>query len=214
MSDYADYVEHPRYGRGPRRTGLDPIADLFDVRIHNAPLTDAARRECERLLGFSLPADTGSIRVIPKTGIAADPNLEATVPPTHYADLDCPCVGCNRRFIFFADEQRCWYEELGLPLEAFAVRCHACRAAARGVARTRARYEALYHIEDRGRGDTLEMAECCLELMEAGIFSPRQRERVRQLLNTLPAEERGDQRPAAIEERLRAYEAALGAGNP
>ncbi|MHC5026153.1 MAG: zinc-ribbon domain containing protein [Planctomycetota bacterium] len=214
MPRYADYVDHPRYGRAPRWTGLDPDPDAPDVTFNNAPLTEKGRRECEKALGITLPPLDSTTHLIRGTAVVAGPKLDTVscCPPSHYADLDCACIDCTRRFIFFADEQRFWYEELGFPIEAFAVRCHECRRAARGLVRARARYEELYHHENRNRGDSLEMAECCLDLMEAGVFSYRQRERVRQLLNTLPADERGDRRPSAIEERLHAYEASARTG--
>lgn len=47
----------------------------------------------------------------------------------------------------------------------------------------------LFHQSDRSPEESLEMAECCLGLIEAGDFSARQTERVRMLLNQVGREE-------------------------
>ena len=46
----------------------------------------------------------------------------AMVPVTHYYDVTRTCRDCDRPFIFFAQEQKHWYEQLGLPLEADCAR--------------------------------------------------------------------------------------------
>ena len=65
---YADYVEHPRYGKSPRVTGLNPQTDGGDVFIHwHSP------KDCR----------------IPDTAIVADTTRQkaATVAVTHYYDV-------------------------------------------------------------------------------------------------------------------------------
>ena len=112
----------------------------------------------------------------------------ATVPVTHYFDVKRLCQACGKPFLFFAEEQRHWYEDLGFPLEADCVRCVQCRKRQQGLARIRERYEELFHLAARTSDDQLEMAECCLSLVEAGTFHRRQLEHVRALLKSLAAE--------------------------
>jgi hypothetical protein len=163
MDTYEDYVEHPRFGRRPQVTGLNPQTDLTT----GTPFLhwNAADR-------------------IPNTAIEADLTRQsrATVPVTHYYDVKRQCRDCGRPFIFFAREQKHWYEELGLPLESDCVRCVPCRKRQHGIAAKRERYEELFHVPERTAAENLEMADCCLSLIEAGVFDKRQAERVRHLL--------------------------------
>jgi len=167
--EYANYVEHPRFGRSPRITGLNPQSDLTTGKpfLH----WNAAER-------------------IPNTAVEADLSRQsrATVPVTHYYDVKRTCRDCGRPFIFFAQEQKHWYEELGLPLEADCVSCVPCRKRQQGVALKRERYEELFHVAERTADENLEMAECCLSLIEAGVFHVRQTQRVRQLLKRVDAQ--------------------------
>ena len=106
---YADYVEHPRFGKEPRLTGLD-VTDLPDGTVY-----------CH----WHSPV---GVRV-PGTAVAADVTRQrrATVHVTHYYDAKRVCRQCERPFLFFADEQKYWYEELAFPLEADCLECPPCR---------------------------------------------------------------------------------------
>lgn len=184
--DSANYVDHPRFGRRPRLTGLNPQTDLTTGKpfLH----WNASAR-------------------IPHTAIEADLTRQsrATVAVTHYYDVKRTCRECGRPFIFFAEEQKHWYEELGLPLEADCVRCVPCRKRQHGIAAKRERYEELFHVPARTADQHLEMAECCLSLIEAGVFTDRQAERVRALLKR--AEALGG--PTELSTTLRARLAAV-----
>jgi hypothetical protein len=171
--EYADFVPHPRYGRKPRLTGLNPT-----TKYNNEPGEPLVK----------LHWHTGKESRIPNTAVEADIAKQnfTTFPVTHYFDARRTCHGCKRPFIFFAEEQRHWYEDLGFPIDADCVRCVPCRKAEQGIAHKRQRYEELFHAPNPSDEELLEMAECCLSLIEAKQFSPRQHERVRSLLNRLP----------------------------
>lgn len=169
---WADHVEHPRFGRGPRRTGIDvdpnatvrpgqPFAKLHWIN-----------RDC----------------AVSGTAVVADPSRQVitTMGVTHYYDLRRVCRDCKRPFLFFAAEQKHWYEELGFTLEADAVRCVPCRREQQGVDHSRRRYEALVSAE-RSLEEDAELAEHCLVLMESGLFSPRKGEFARYLAKRLCA---------------------------
>jgi hypothetical protein len=210
LEDYEDHVEHPRYGRAPRITGLDPDPNSSAVHLHwnTRHYTQTQLREIERLLGWRPTFPDDGTRMVRGTAVAADlaRQTPATVPVTHYYDIAKVCRDCGRRFIFFADEQKHWYEELGLPLEADAVRCPPCRKRLQHVARMRQRYEELFHLPKRTAEESLDMAECCLVLIEESIFHPRQTERVRMLLNSVPEERRSEQQVLDLVARVRAAE--------
>jgi len=167
-NDYADYVEHPRFGRGPRFTGIRP---------RDVPP------------GYRLTTYT-SDNPIDGTAVEADLNRQASspVPVLYYFDVKRTCVDCNRPFIFFAEEQRHWHETLGFHLSAECVRCFDCRKLQHGIEGMRRRYEDLHHLENRTIEENIEMAECSVTLIEGGLFHPRQTERVRMLLNCIASQ--------------------------
>jgi len=208
--EYAEYVEHPQYGKAPRLTGLDPDPNSTAVRLHWNALSfnQTQLREMERLFGWCPTYTDDGAHMVRQTAVAADlaRQCPATVSVTHYYDIDKVCRDCGRRFIFFADEQKHWYEELGFPLEADAVRCPPCRKRLQLIARKRKRYEQLFHVPRRTQEEALEMADCCLVLIEEAIFHPRQTERVRMLLNGLPEEMRSEQRFLDLSVRVRVAE--------
>jgi hypothetical protein len=166
--EWAQFVEHPRYGRRPRLTGLDPASVIGQTFFH---------------------WHSGQGVRVPNTAIRADPSRQrpATVPVTHYFDAKRTCQDCGKPFLFFAEEQRHWYEELGFPLESDCVRCVSCRKRQQGLVRVQERYEELFHVPARTSDEQIEFAECCLALVEAGLFHRRQLEHIRSLLRALPS---------------------------
>lgn len=166
---YADFVEHPRYGRRPNVTGLNPI--------------DRFPRGSVYLGWHSRPDER-----IPNTAIVANTDRQpnATVAVTHYFDLIRRCRDCDHSFIFFAEEQRHWYETLHFYLGADCVRCIDCRVAERDTKRLRDRYETLLGEIDRTEADTLELADTAMLLIDRGVFGHRSVERVRSLINSIP----------------------------
>jgi hypothetical protein len=187
---YTDYVEHPRWGHTPQFTGVEPIA---------------------KPLGYRLTTYI-SHGLIPGTAIAADleGQFHSPVPVLYYFDLARICADCQRPFIFYAEEQKFWYESLGFTLNSDCVRCVPCRKRLQGIAQTRERYEELSHIPSRSTAENLEMADCCLTLIEASIFPHRQTQHVRALLNRVRAE--NDPVAQARSNGLRARLAAVEAG--
>lgn len=168
---YADYVEHPRFGRGPRITGLNPQAEFERAFIH----------------WHSPPGCR-----IPDTAIVAHAarQKEPTVAVTHYYDVKRRCRDCNRMFIFFAEEQLHWYEVLRFGLDSDCVRCVDCRKSDQHTAHLRQRYESLLDRPDRTNEETLELIDCALTLVENSAFGHRTLQRIRALWNSIPSESR------------------------
>lgn len=168
--DYSGYVEHPRYGRGPRITGLNPSDQPWKESVF-------------------LHWHSGEGIRIPNTAIVAntDKQLPATIPVTHYFDSKRVCRRCRAYFIFFAEEQRYWYEELRFPLDADMVECACCRKHERKLKEARQEYEDLMTREERGEEETLRLVENGLFLVEEGVFSSKVLSKFRGLLNALEA---------------------------
>jgi hypothetical protein len=163
-AEYAGFVQHPRYGKGPRFTGLD-VADSPDGSVychwHSPP----------------------GIRV-PRTAVAADVSRQAkaTLHVTHYFDAKRVCRKCERPFLFFAEEQKYWYEDLMFPLEADCLDCPPCRKDEQRLRVTRQKYDALLGKAARTPMDTLELVECGLVLVESAVFSVKLVPKLRRLL--------------------------------
>src|SRR6266487_3191507 len=98
---YEPFVAHPRYGRAPRYTALNP--DPYDARVHlhwNATNVHEIQKRNVLLLGKRSPALKTLEGIVPEqlprvagTAIAADPAKQnnATVPVTHYYDIEKVC---------------------------------------------------------------------------------------------------------------------------
>jgi hypothetical protein len=166
-AEYAGFVEHPRYGKGPRFTGMD-VADSPDGRVychwHSPP----------------------GIR-IPNTAVVADVSRQrrATLHVTHYFDARRVCRKCGMPFLFFAEEQKHWYEDLLFPLEADCLDCAPCRKDEQRVRAIREKYEALLHKTPRVEADTLELVESGLFLVESAVFSGKLLPKLRGILRPL-----------------------------
>lgn len=197
---YDDYVEHPRYGRRPRYTGLNPSPNDWKVQLHfNATNVHELQKRVVRVCGKKSGFLASLEKITPKepkrianTAIKAEPDLQnqPTVPVTHYFDMERICRNCQKPFIFFAEEQKYWYETLKFPLASDCVRCPKCRKTERALARTRATYERLAGIKSREWRDDLKMAGCALVLIENGVFGNRVIQTVRRLLKTTPESDR------------------------
>lgn len=167
--EFDNFVEHPRFGRRPRITGLNPAKNLSGpdyVYPHwHSPTS------CR----------------IPNTAIEADRQRQApsTLAPTHYFDVKRVCRICSRPFIFFAEEQQHWYESLKFPLEADCRECPPCRKREQAAARAREKYNKLFHATERSPDENIEMAECCMFLIEKETFSRKQLPTVRRLLKSV-----------------------------
>ena len=188
---YASFVEHPRYGRSPRITGKNPDPTDLSQGVHwNALSSEEKEQLFKALRGLLIDPSNSLPGRIPDTAVQADETLQvpATMPVTWYYDLPRKCRSCSRPFLFFAEEQKYWYETLGLLLEADAVRCVPCRKNERDLAKICARYGELITAPDRSWQADLDAAECSLTLMENGIFNRRQTERVRALLKSVPGD--------------------------
>jgi hypothetical protein len=186
---YAAFVEHPRYGRAPHITGLNPILWEDGVHLHWHTLDS---NEVPRLLELVSGNNSEWRRPqrIANTAIVADVDKQtpSPVPVTHYFDLARNCRACGRPFIFFAREQKYWYEALGFSLNSDCVHCVECRKQQQGVARQRETYESLFHIAEKTTEQLIVMADACLSLIEAGEFTKKQTQRARALLNAVPEE--------------------------
>ena len=119
----------------------------------------------------------------PESAIPADPERQnySAVPRGYYVDLLKRCRDCRRSFLFFAEEQKHWYEELGFWIDADCVRCPECRRELRSLRRHQRRYEELVGREELDDGELAELVEKALALWENGLL--RDEQKLRRLKN-------------------------------
>ncbi|MFK7819437.1 MAG: zinc-ribbon domain containing protein [Planctomycetaceae bacterium] len=206
MTDEIQYVEHSRYGNTPNFTGLNPDPMDPEVELHwySTSLKEIETRyaaEYEALTGEKLPHDDPTrtwltpyrrrkdefFKRIENTAIVADPSKYKGEPIfaefTHYFDIQRQCIGCRKLFLFYAEEQKYWYEVLQFALEATAKHCVVCRKRSQQAAWSAKRYKTLSHVKPRSFAEDLEMAECALKLVERRLGATKLLNRARMLLN-------------------------------
>jgi len=113
-------VPHPRYGSTPRPSGLEiPEEEIRSGFWRN-------RRE----------------RMFPESVLIADAAKQnfAVYPRSYYVDVLRECQNCLRPFIFFAAEQRHWFETLRFYVDADCVLCPSCRRDTQSLRRRLRRY--------------------------------------------------------------------------
>lgn len=215
--DFSDYVEHPHYGRGPRYTDLQVDLQSPDVNLHwNTgscfPLPNEVFAGWPETFEALLPLLPTEPSFIEGTAVAADLARQTSSerPVTHYFDVRKECRDCQRRFLFFADEQKKYYEQLNLRLDVQAVRCFHCRKNSQHRKRLQKRYGTLStKFPDCTPTELLALAEVMLELIELKVFTPEKLRDVRRYLKLIPPE--FDQQTAVTDagDKVKALEASL-----
>lgn len=145
-----DLVPHPRYGAQPKPSGL---------RVAEEEL----RRGFWRLSRDVLYPDTAVLADVSKQNFAV-------FPRTYYVDVRRVCRTCQRPFIFFAREQRYWFETLRFFVDADCVFCPTCRRESRHVQRRLRRYSDLYARPEPSSKELMFMVEDAAFLLERGVL--------------------------------------------
>ncbi len=160
---YRHFVDNPRYGREPQWSSWTPPHEMAVHEVDKA----------SRIPGTAIPVDPSLYqgRIIRRT-------------PGYYLDCSCNCTSCKRPFIFFAAEQKYWFETLGFHADARAVRCAECRKIVKASQEVQSRYVELSHLEPRRPEQDLEWLELYCAL--PGIKSSALPEQVLNRLAKLP----------------------------
>lgn len=132
-------IEHPRYGSTPvdsgTRISVDELRDAY-WRYAYAAIVD----HDGTLSRTSGAGETEFIFL--RSAVAANTAKQkhGAFPRLYYADTLRKCATCGDWFIFFALEQRYWYEVLGFWIDADCVHCHGCRKSDQRLRRAQVRY--------------------------------------------------------------------------
>jgi hypothetical protein len=149
-------VPHPRFGDKPRPSGCS-----------------ATVAEARKDWGTGYFSE----HVFVESAIPADPSKQnySISPRKYYVDTKKTCRDCGKYFIFFAEEQRYWYEELGFYVDADCVRCTECRHAVRRLRFRLSRYSC--NITDNQLDDEslAVLVDDATFLWEQGILKDKEK---------------------------------------
>ncbi len=148
-------VPHPRYGARVVASGC--TAEAEEVR-HSY---------------WRYPHET----IFPETAIKADVTRQrhGAMPRGYYVDILKTCRACSRPFIFFAKEQRHWYETLGFWVDADCVHCPECRKSDQQVRRRFQRYGAQIARTNLPTKELATLISDALFLWQAGLLHDKQK---------------------------------------
>ena len=150
QTNSGNFVPHPRYGSEPIPSGLK----VSEEEIRH---------------GFwRLTRD----KIFPESVLLADPEKQnyAIYPRRYYVDVQRICRTCHRPFIFFAREQRYWFETLRFFVDADCVLCPDCRRESRSVQRRLRRYSDLHAKSAPSRKELMFLVDDAAYLLERGAL--------------------------------------------
>lgn len=114
----------------------------------------------------------------PEFKLTADPARQnySTFSIPFYVDVLTKCRNCLRPFVFYAQEQKHWYEELGFHVSSGCpARCPECRRSRRRLHRQFQRYSELSHKDDLTDRELGTLVGDSMALYKAGILENEQR---------------------------------------
>ena len=94
----------------------------------------------------------------------------STCPREVYVDIEKACRDCGRPFLFFAQEQKYWFEELGFYVDADCVKCVECRKTEQRLKHLVREYEALINEKVRDSAGDERLSEVTQALFTMGYI--------------------------------------------
>jgi hypothetical protein len=146
-------VAHPRFGALPRPSGLS-VTDEELCRGH-----------------WSVGYDTRFVQTVLRADIAKQ--NYCLYPRKYYVDVQRQCRTCQRPFIFFAEEQRYWFETLRFHVDAQRMHCTDCsnaRRPGREAQRRVRQFNGLAAKAAHTPSDFEELVDAALYLLESGTL--------------------------------------------
>ena len=92
-----------------------------------------------------------------------------------YTDQLLTCRKCNRKFYFFAKEQKYWYENLGFWVDARCVHCFECRLAIQKVKKLQKEYELLQKLKSPSPLEVTRFRVVAKTLIKIGCMKDRRK---------------------------------------
>jgi len=150
-----EIVRHPRYGVTPEYSGYE-----------------IPKAEAERLV-----RQCGTEKIFLESVIPADITQQkfSCCPLEYYVDMLLQCRVCKRCFLFFAKEQKFWYETLKKPVFVGCTHCPECRAAHHQIRRRLQRYSEFVVRTDLSDSELETLVDDVVFLWQANELRKKQR---------------------------------------
>ncbi|MEM9045735.1 MAG: zinc-ribbon domain containing protein [Pseudomonadota bacterium] len=145
------YVDHPRYG--------------------NRPIISGERWTLEQIRQAYWGYRRQGV-IFPESAITADLSRQryGYSPRRVYVDMEQVCRTCRRKFLFFALEQKFWFEVLGFFCDAQCHHCQDCRHERHLFERSIEEYGALLGQAHKTRKEWDRLEELGAALFEVGYI--------------------------------------------
>ena len=144
------YVYHPRYGDKPRVSGYKFSAQ--DIQKAHWRYSSV-----QYFIDTAIPADI-------------EKQNYSIYPRSLYVDIKVQCEVCQRWFIFFAQEQKYWFEQLGFWIDAHCTRCIDCRKKDQEIRQIQVKYQELVSRDSRTLVETKQLKNIALALYQLGYI--------------------------------------------
>ncbi|WP_040554686.1 zinc-ribbon domain-containing protein [Rheinheimera sp. A13L] len=144
------YVNHPRYGNLPIPSEFSFTADEIEKGHWRY----------------------STLRYLSNTAIPADTSKQyfAIYPRSIYVDIEEQCELCGRLFLFYALEQKYWFEKLQFWIDAHCTRCITCRQKNQNVRKMQKCYQELMKKVIKTERETTQLKAVTLELYQLGYI--------------------------------------------
>ncbi|MGE8492563.1 MULTISPECIES: zinc-ribbon domain containing protein [Comamonas] len=155
-SQSTDFVPHPRYGSAPMPSHVQGVSEEAILQCH-----------------WSYKSE----EIFPESVLMADTSKQnfSIFPRECYVDMRKTCRSCKRPFIFFAAEQRHWFEVLQFYVDADCVHCPECRVQRMAAKRAFQRYSALTLLAKPTPDELQQLVDASLTLHAQGTLKSRDR---------------------------------------
>ncbi|MGV3756923.1 MAG: zinc-ribbon domain containing protein [Verrucomicrobiota bacterium] len=136
----------------------------------------AKKLPSERQIRRSYWGYSEDVYIYPDSVIVADETKQnySVMPRPYYVDILKSCRDCQNEFIFYATEQRHWYETLGFYIDADCVRCPNCRTTDQTLRRRFTRYSKNITRKDLTDEEFTMLLGDALFLYESGLLKTDQ----------------------------------------
>lgn len=156
LSQSADLVPHPRYGSEPIPSDVKGVSIEAILRSHWS---------------------YRSREIFPESVLMADTSKQNfnVFPRECYVDMRKTCRSCKRPFIFFAAEQKHWFEVLQFYVDADCVHCPECRVQRTAAKRAFQRYSSLILLAKPTPDELQQLVDTSVLLHAQGTLKSRDR---------------------------------------
>lgn len=156
LSQSADLVPHPRYGNEPIPSDVKGVSTEAILRSHWS---------------------YRSREIFPESVLMADTSKQHfnVFPRECYVDIRKICRSCQRPFLFFAAEQKHWFEVLQFYVDADCVHCPECRVQRIAAKRACQRYSSLILLAKPTPDELQQLVDAAVLLHAQGTLKSRDR---------------------------------------